>query len=74
MPPSLRADRRLEPVLATTTGKKFVGVQHRFLVPMSGEEDQEEPTSQEEEVYREVLGAVQVVLAEPAEAAKPGAR
>ena len=70
MPPSLRANHRLGPVLVMTSGKKFVGAQSRMLVSMLLEKDQEEPTDQGEEVYRGVLGVVQVVPIERTEAAE----
>lgn len=71
MPPFLRVNRRLGPVLVTTSGKKFVGAWSQLLASRLGERDLEEPADQGEGVYRGVLGAVQVVPIEGTEAAKP---
>lgn len=74
MPLFLRANHRLRLVLVMTSGKKLAGVRSRLLAPMFEEEAQGVPTGQAEEVYQEVLGAVQVVPIAQTETARPESR
>ena len=57
-----------------TSGRKFVGVQHRLFVSALGEEDQGEPITQGEEVCLEAQGVVRAVPIEQIGVAKSETR